>query len=123
MKKLFIPLLAILVVSSCSKENVDDQRPVITITSPQNGQVFTTGQTVTVVANVSENDEIHGVHLHVINLKNGDHTIMFEDHPDAKTYTLNKTFVVQAGVDYDITVEADDHSGNSAIAKVQVTGR
>jgi hypothetical protein len=123
MKKLLVPFFAALLFCSCHSDSIDDQKPVVTITSPTNGQVFTAGQTVTISANITENDEIHMVHLHVINLPSGDHTILFEEHPDAKTYTLNKTFTAAAGITYDITVDAEDHSGNSTLSKVQVTGR
>ncbi len=123
MKKSLLPLLAALFFVGCNSDSVDEEDPVITITSPTNSQSFTAGQMVNVVAAISDNDELHMVHLHVINLATGDHAILFEEHPDAKTYSLNKTFTVQAGVTYDITIEADDHSGNTGQARMQVSGR
>lgn len=121
MKKLSTIVLGIL-LASCHSDSVDDEKPVISITSPTNGQSFTAGQTVTVAATVSDNDEIHEVHLHVINIVTGVHEILFEEHTDAKTYTLNKTFTAKAGANYQVLLEADDHSGNQASAEVRVTG-
>src|SRR5689334_1494072 len=86
MKKSLLPLLAALFFVGCSSDGVDDEKPVITITSPTNSQTFTAGQTVNVVAAISDNDELHMIHLHVINLATGDHAVLFEEHPDAKTY-------------------------------------
>jgi len=116
---LFVPFL----VASCSPDSVDDQLPVVTLTSPTNGQVVTAGSTVKVVAAISDNDELHMVHLHVINLTTGAHALLFEEHPDAKTYALDQSFTAQAGVTYDISIESDDHSGNTGRAHAQVTGR
>jgi hypothetical protein len=47
---------------------------------------------------------------------------LFDDHPDVKTYNLNKSFTAQAGASYQILLEADDHSGNHASTDIRVTG-
>src|SRR5690349_4667452 len=123
MKKYLLLLFVPFLVVSCSSDSVDDELPVVKLTSPTDGQVINAGTSVRVAASISDNDELHMVHLHVINLTTGAHAILFEEHPDAKTYALDQSFTVQAGVTYDITIEADDHSGNTGRAHAQVTGR
>ena len=123
LKKSLLLITIVLFFVRCHTNAVDEEKPVITITSPANNQSFAAGQTVNLLASISDNDELHMVHLHVINLATGDHAILFEEHPDAKAYSLNKSFTVQGGVTYDITIEADDHSGNTGLARMQVSGR
>src|SRR5438270_8060113 len=114
MKKLFFAFIIVAAAAGCKKDSTDTTAPVITLTSPTDGQAFTAGQTVHVTANISDNDEIHEVHLYVTNVATGDTIANFEEHLDAGSYTLDQTFAVQAGVSYKIEVDANDHSNNEA---------
>jgi len=114
---LFIASLSLL--AACGKS--DSEQPVITINSPQNGQSFSNGQTVTISAAISDNEELHDVQLTVINNSNGNHILHEEYHPDAKTYTISKTFVAQTGGVYRIEVMAGDHAENHTMTNVQVS--
>ena len=93
MKKLAVVFTAF-AFAACGKS--DDTPPVVNVITPTDNQVFSNGQTVNVKAEVTDETGIHMVHLIVID-NNGIHLDHFEEHLDAKTYTLNRSFTVQAG--------------------------
>ncbi|HYC28173.1 MAG TPA: DUF4625 domain-containing protein, partial [Chitinophagaceae bacterium] len=100
--------------AACKKDKGDNQEPMIDVTSPLGNQQINGGQTVSVNATITDNDELHEVHLTVINTTTQAEVVHFHNHVDVQTYNLNETFVAAAGVTYEIKVEADDHSGNHA---------
>ena len=123
MKKLMTLLAAAFLITGCKKDAGDTRPPAIVITSPANGQVFTAGQTVNVTATVTDEDEIHAVHLFVYNKANYSDIVHEENHVDKNTYTLTRSFTAQAGINYLITVAAEDHSSNQSQANVEVSGK
>ena len=118
MKK-YLPLVFGILFFSCGKS--DELAPVITVTSPNENQVFTGGQTVNVKATITDNEGIHTVHLSVIDNNTGGHLVHFEEHYDGKTYELNKSFPVQAGRSYKIEIGAHDHADNDAAKEITVS--
>ena len=108
--KIYVALL-LLVVTGCKK---DELAPVISVTSPGNNQQFSGGQTVNIVAAISDNDGLHMIHAAVTDNTTGGHLVHFEDHYDGRNYQLNQAFIPQAGRSYLIEIEATDHSGNAA---------
>ena len=108
---------------SCTKDAGDTSRPVIALTSPTDHQTFAAGQTVTISATITDNDELHEVHLYVRNKATGAEVLHLEEHTDLKTYNLLKTFAVQAGVTYKIELEANDHGDNEAKVEIEVVGK
>lgn len=102
---------------SCGKPDLIS--PVITLASPQENQVFTAGQTVTVKATITDNEGIHMVHLIVLDKSNNGHMVHFEDHFDGKTYELEKTFPALAGKSFSIEIDATDHNEN--VTKKELT--
>jgi hypothetical protein len=117
MKQIFL-ILILAGLFGCKKS--DELAPEVTVTSPTNNQVYTGGQTVTVHATISDNEGIHMVHA--ICLDNlGGHLLHFEEHLDAKTYTLNQSFPTISGRTYTLEVEATDHAENVTKKIVVVT--
>jgi Bacterial Ig domain len=116
MKKLF-PLL-VCFFSSCGKP--DEIAPVITVDSPTQNQSFAVGQTITIKANVTDNEGIHMVHVIVID-NSGGHWVHSEDHPDSKSFAINKTFMPAAGKIYTIHIDANDHNENTATSELTVS--
>jgi hypothetical protein len=115
--------LITLLFSGCSKDNADTTKPAIVISSPADKQVFTAGQTVNVAGVVTDNDEIHAVHLYVNNKANNAEIIHLEEHVDKSTYTLARSFTAQAGTTYTIKIEADDHSSNESELTLEVSAK
>ena len=119
MKKLAISLFvfsALLV--SCKKS--DNHSPTITITSPADNQSFTAGQKVRITANVTDNSEIHMVHLRVDNLTTNQEFIHIEEHVDVASYNFDTSFVTSAASNYKIEVEATNHTNGDAIKDITI---
>ena len=117
MKKLAVILLALAFVS-CGKS--DETPPVVNIITPTDHQAFANGETVNVKAEISDETGIHMVHLVIVD-NNGIHVDHFEEHLDAKAYTLNRGFPAQTGKTYTITAGGTDHADNTTEKTVLVT--
>ena len=113
--KIYVALL-LLVLSGCKK---DELAPVINVTQPSNNQQFSGGQTVSIIAAISDNDGLHMIHVSVTDNTTGGHLVHFEDHYDGRNYQLNQSFIPQAGRSYLLEIEATDHAGN--VAKQNLT--
>lgn len=116
MKHLF-PFLLLLALAGCSKQ--DNTAPQITLLSPSDNEVFTSGQTVMVSASVQDDNDLHMIELSVTDQKTGNHVLHFEEHWDGKTYDLHQSFSAAAGGSYKIQVSATDHHDN--LAKKEIT--
>jgi len=120
--KVSIVLLFSLLLFSCSKNNGDTQKPVVILNTPTGDQQFNAGDIVHITGSVTDNDEIHMVHVIVTDLTHDTevHHLMY--HADEKSYNFDETFTIQAATTYKIHVEADDHVGNTTIIEIQVKG-
>ena len=111
-------LILLLALAGCGKS--DTIAPVILLTGPAQQQVFAAGETVTVSADISDENSLHMIHL-VVTDNTGGHIIHFEEHYDGKSYSLHKSFVAQGGKTYAIEVGATDHNDNTAKANITVS--
>lgn len=102
----------------CSKP--DEIAPTVSITSPEQNQVFAVGQTVTVRATITDNEGIHMVHT-IVTDNTGGHWVHTEEHTDSKTYDVNKTFTTISGKTYTIHVDATDHNENVTQKEITVS--
>ena len=107
--KEFMPCILIVILLSCKKS--DETPPVITMISPNENQIFTSGQSVTVKASITDDTGIHMIHL-IVTDNTGGHLIHMEEHFDGRNYNLNKSFSVQSGKTYTIHIDAADHADN-----------
>jgi len=107
MKKVYVLLLVF--AFACKKK--DEIAPNISITSPNENQVFSAGQTVVIKATVTDNEGIHMIHVIAVD-NTGGHWVHSEEHVDGKTFEINKTFVTNPGKTYTITIDAIDHDEN-----------
>lgn len=123
MKRSLYGIFLIALLCACKKEAGDTSRPVIALTSPTDHQTFAAGQTVTISATITDNDELHEVHLYVKNKSTGAEVLHLEEHTDVKSYTLLKTFTAQVGITYKIELEANDHGENEAKVEIEVSGK
>lgn len=116
--KTIAPALLLVFIFGCKK--ADEIAPEIVVTSPQQNQVFASGQTVTIKAIVKDNVGLHMVH--VIAVDNiGGHWVHSEDHIDGKSCEINKTFITNPSKTYTITIEAADHDDNTATKEIIVS--
>ena len=118
---LFKGIISCLLISAFTQCNKSDSHaPSITITSPQNNQVFTTGQTVHILAEISDSSKINTVHLRVTNLTTGEEFIHIEQMAGVTNYTFDQTFVTSEGTGYTIEVEANNYKGNDALVDINI---
>lgn len=122
MKKILFVAISLACLAACTKDKGDSQEPMIQVSSPTANQQFTAGQTVNVVATITDNNELHEVHLTVVNKTTSLEVVHFHNHVDVKSYNMNQSFVVGAGITYNIKVEAEDHAGNHAQAEFEIRG-
>jgi uncharacterized lipoprotein YajG len=115
-------IIALFCLAGCSKSDGDTQKPVIVINTPTANQQFPAFSTVTISGTVADDDQIHEVHVEVINKNTSTAVIHFQDHVDAKSYNINQVFTVQSGITYKIHIEAHDHVGNIAVVELEVKG-
>lgn len=111
-------LLVLIFTQACSKP--DEIAPSITIVSPEINQVFAAGQTITIKAAITDNQGIHMVHT-IVTDDDGGHWVHSEDHTDAKTFDVNKTFTAISGKSYTIHVDATDHNENHTQKEITVS--
>lgn len=124
MNKRNLFVLITFVLLSCGKDEepqADSEPPVISLTSPTNGQVFSGGQSVTISGSVTDNVKLREVHLEIINTTSGAFVAHEHFYPDGASYSINRTFSVQAATGYKIKVEAEDSRKNITRAEVNVS--
>jgi hypothetical protein len=110
--------LFLVFVVACSKP--DETAPTISITSPEQKQVFATGQTITIKATIIDNNSIHIVHT-IATDNSGGHWVHSEEHTDAKKFEINKTFIAISGKTYTIHIDAEDHNENITQKEITVS--
>ena len=120
----YLAALLMLFLFSCKKDDAapaDSQVPVILLTTPSNAQTFASGQTVTIKANISDNQRIREVHLEIINTTTG--AFITHEHyaPENGDFLLNRTFTAQASAAYKIKIEAEDMQQNKAKAEINIS--
>ena len=116
-------LFVILSGSSCSKnkDKTDTIPPVVTISNPLNGQVFTNGQIIPISGTVTDNEYIAEVHIHVTNTNTGALLMDVHKFPAAATLSFNESIIATTGVNYRIQVVTTDRAVNEARATVNVS--
>ena len=126
MKNNFLFLFLLLLCQACSKDPAvsnDNEAPVVTITSPAAGQQFNAGQTVSVTGQLTDNNKLSEVHVHISNIQTGALLIDIHRYPDASGYALAESFQAAAGVSYKIQVIAKDNSANEGRANVEISSQ
>lgn len=125
MKKLnwlFFTLFAITIFACKDEESLDQVDPTIEITSPQNGDDFTIGESVTLAGTISDNIIVEEVRIVITGATNFD---ALEFQVNTQSYTLNQAFQIQEGVwaagNYDIEITAEDAEGNTASETINIT--
>jgi hypothetical protein len=116
--KTTVSVLFLFFVFGCKKSDVVP--PEVVVISPQQNQAFSSGQTVTIKATVTDNVGLHMVHVIAID-NTGGHWVHSEDHVDGKSFQVNKIFVTNPGNTYTITIEATDHADNTASKEIIVS--
>jgi hypothetical protein len=118
-------LLILVAIFSCSKEdNKSDDKtaPVIARTSPSDDQAFNAGQKVDINSQITDNEKIYLVHVHISNQNTGQLLLDIHRYPDAAVYNLLESFIASAGLTYKIQLVARDANGNEISQSFFVSG-
>jgi hypothetical protein len=126
MKNLFAVLavvtLTLLVIPSCKKKNDLPQEPIVNVLSPENNSFYHSGDTVSLRAAVSDNEDLHEMRIEV---KQGN-LLVFGYYPyvhakeSITADTIFKCPVVADTTDYLIEFEAEDHDYNRTLKTVNI---
>ncbi len=124
MKLLFSGIALLLLITGCSKNSADEKDnvlPVITITSPVNGQTFTNGEIINITGTITDDKYIAETHIHVTNNSTGNLLMDVHLYPASASASFNQSFTATAGINYKIQVIAKDRAVNEARASVEVS--
>ncbi len=122
MKPLRFSLFLLTLFSACGKPAAEKDKilPLVSITSPVNGQTFTPGQLIPISATILDETYIAEVHVHVSNTNTGELLMDVHEYPAGKTGNINQSLTAIAGVNYKIQVIAKDRAVNESRASIEV---
>ncbi len=124
MKLIIISAIVSFIVSGCSKGTASEKDtvlPVITISNPTNGQVFTSGQNIQIAGNITDDKFIAEVHIHVTNTNTGALLMDVHLYPNNSATSFDQSITATASTNYKIQVIAKDRAVNEARASVEVS--
>ena len=127
LRKSSLVIITIFIFSFCSKrkdsagiDGPDRTPPTITIISPNHNQVFTSGQTINVSANATDNVKVTELHIHIINTTTEAVLRDVHSYPGNKNGTVQDAFIAQLGFKYTIKIIAIDAAQNPITAQVVI---
>jgi hypothetical protein len=123
MKTPLFSLIIMILLSACGKSAAEKDKtyPVVSISSPTAGQVYTPGQLIPINASITDETYIAEVHVHVSNTNTGELLMDVHDYPAGKTGSISQTITAASGVNYKIQVIAKDRAVNETRSTVEVT--
>jgi hypothetical protein len=130
-------VLIVVAVSACSKSGTaadnggnphveipnDTIPPQITIFTPTNNQVFSTGNVITISGKVTDDYGLYRGSIRIVNDANGAALLnqSYEIHGILLyNFNLNQTASAGVATDYTVTVTFEDHGNNTATQSVKV---
>ncbi len=93
---LIVILSLAIIVGSCRKKDTtpDTSDVQVVITSPEEGHIYHTGDSVHVVAAISFNGILHGYEANVTDTATGNVIFDADEHVHKDTYVVNQSFLV-----------------------------
>lgn len=115
MKKntILLILLSFIIVLACKKKETDTVNPVISISSPTEGQMFNAGDSLLVSFSVTDVD-LHGFDYAVISTATNDTLFSGDEHTHASATFSRKFILEDAATQYILSVNGEDHTGNTS---------
>lgn len=129
MRILFVAGIAMLLVfCSCRKEHVASEQPTATIVieSPQPGQEFAKGASVSIRALITGDVSLHGYEVFVVDRHSADTVFKADNHTHAKELQVNEVWVdtICAALELNVYVRTDvNHEGASVARDVSIVTR
>lgn len=101
----FIPVIFLVTLLSC-----EESKPSIEILSPANGQTFAGGETIHVIAKITDSDAIQAESI-IITSENNDGVFNFEEHEfHGQSHVLYQTVEAPPSGSYTIEIGGYGHS-------------
>ncbi|HBF21591.1 MAG: hypothetical protein CMI36_08820 [Owenweeksia sp.] len=125
-KILITSILSILLTAACKKDTkegnhkpeTDTEAPLITFLAPDTATHYLSGSTMPISVKVEDNDEIHEIHLNVVNTSRNDSVMLHvHQHSHGQVAMLDTSFFIpDLGMhqDYELRVTASDHNSNES---------
>ncbi len=102
-------------ISSCKKENPEEQGPVITLTTPTDEQDFAIGDTIFIHGEVTDNEALHELMVTLTKQETGDTVLNFMPSVhDMESFHID-TFYAPTDtvhIHFQLKIEAWDHDNN-----------
>lgn len=117
MKKLLVLFFAASIAFLACKKEKDSDNPVVTITSPTEGQAIATGDSALVAFTITDADT-HGFDFRIINTTTGD-TLFLEDEHSHDNVTFSKKYKMpDVSMQLRLILTGEDHNGNTTTKTV-----
>lgn len=120
MKQLLLATLLLCGLAACQKKSdpsTDPASVTMTITSPAEGQLYHSGDTVMIHAEVRSPGEMHGYEVSITDSATGAVVLDSDQHLHSDYFSIDQTFVPPAATSavYRLKLEAElDHNGTEA---------
>jgi len=115
-----------LFLTACSKSESkqDTEGPEITIYQPSIEDNYLNGDTLRVLAAISDNDELHDISANIVRVNKGvsEEVWVLESHSHLETYDLFGWYVIEVEDEYnefELSISASDHNGNVSTKKFE----
>ncbi|MBS3914060.1 MAG: hypothetical protein KG003_06145 [Bacteroidetes bacterium] len=109
------------VFSACNKEH-DNEKPVIHLQRPVNGDSVVIGAMVYLQGSVTDNDAVHNIAYEIRTVASDSLIRTFSEHYHEKSGSFSDSFLMPSG-DVKIHIEAEDHAENESELEVKVFGK
>jgi len=114
---LSIFILTIISISIISCKKTDDEKPVITLSTPVSEQDYAIGDTIFISGHVSDNEALHELEIRLTKEETGETPFTFTPTVhDLASYHID-TFYIPSDtvhIHYHLKIEAWDHDNNEA---------
>ena len=117
-KKLILAIVACatIITIACKKES-DANDPVVTVTSPTEGQSFANGDSALVAFTITDAD-MHGYDFRIINTTNGDTLFLADEHTHGNITFSQKYKLPSVATQMRLILTGEDHNENTTTKTV-----
>ena len=124
MKPKNLPILFVLLLAACQKEDntpVQPSQVTTSVISPQEGQVVRKGDTLNIEANISYISKLHGYVLNIVNTANNEIVYTTSEHGHNDNFSIKEQWVdtlsAPATLKLEITTEIT-HDGDTSMTEL-----
>lgn len=117
MKKIIVLFFTASIACLACKKETDSDNPVVTITSPTEGQDIATGDSALVAFTITDAD-MHGFDFRIINTTTGDTLFLEDGHSHANVTFSKKYKMPSVAMQLRLILTGEDHNENTTTKSV-----